>query len=231
MTIAFARAENVGGGATGARSSAMATVLYIEASPLKERSHTIEVARAFLDAYQQAHPQDMIETIDLWAQSLPPFDGPTIEAKFAVLRKNDFTPLQQEKWAAVRAVARRFNAADKYVFSVPMWNFGLPYPLKHYIDVVTLAGENWTWTREEGYRALLSGKRAALIYSSAGAYALGLPPHAADFQKPYLRHWLSFIGVHDVHEINIAPTLADPVRVAEVKHQAHTRAMALARTF
>jgi len=124
----------------------MATVLYIEASPLKERSHTIEVARAFLGAYREARPQDTIETIDLWAQALPPFDGATIEAKFAVLRKKEFTPLQQEKWDAVRAVARRFNAADKYVLSVPMWNFSVPYPLKHYIDVVTLAGENWTWS-------------------------------------------------------------------------------------
>ena len=209
----------------------MATVLYIEASPLKARSHTIEIASAFLDAYRQANPQDTIQTIDLWEQALPPFDGATIEAKFAVLRKNEFTTLQQAKWEAVRSVARRFNAADKYVFGVPMWNFGVPYPLKHYIDVVTLAGENWTWTREEGYRALLSGKRAALIYSSAGAYELAQPPHAADFQKPYLRHWLAFIGVHDIAEINIAPTLADPARVAEVKQEARTRALTLAARF
>jgi FMN-dependent NADH-azoreductase len=209
----------------------MASVLYIESSPLKQRSHTIEIAHAFLDAYRQARPADTIETIDLWAQALPPFDGATIEAKFAVLRRNDFTPLQQEKWSAVQAVARRFNAADKYVFSVPMWNFGVPYPLKHYIDVVTLAGENWIWTRTDGYRALLSGKRAALIYSSAGAYELTLPPHSADFQKPYLRHWLSFIGVDDIFEINIAPTLADAAVVAQVKDEAHKRARALARAF
>jgi FMN-dependent NADH-azoreductase len=211
--------------------AAMATVLYIEASPLKQRSHTIEVAHAFLDAYREARPEDTIETIDLWAHALPPFDGATIEAKFAVLRRNDFTALQQEKWSAVQAVARRFNAADKYVFSVPMWNFGVPYVLKHYIDVVTLAGENWTWTRADGYRALLSGKRATLIYSSAGAYELTLPAHAADFQKPYLRHWLSFIGVHSIDEINVAPTLADPAVVAQVKREAHARARELARNF
>lgn len=207
------------------------TVLYIEASPLKQRSHTIEVARAFLDAYRNARPDDTIDALDLWAEDLPPFDGPTIEAKFAVLRKNEFTPLQQAKWSAVQAASRRFNAADKYVFSVPMWNFGVPYKLKHYIDVVTLAGENWTWSRELGYQALLSGKQAVLIYSSAGPYELTLPAHAADFQKPYLRHWLSFIGVHDVEEINVAPTLADPTTVAQVRHEARSRALALARRF
>jgi FMN-dependent NADH-azoreductase len=209
----------------------MATLLYIEASPLKERSHTIEAARVFLDAYREANPEDTIETLDLWSEVLPAFDGATIEAKFAVLRKNEFTPMQKKRWAAVQAVSRRFNAARKYVFSVPMWNFGVPYPLKHYIDVVTLAGENWTWTREEGYRALLSGKRAMLIYSSAGAYALAQPLDPADFQKPYLRHWLSFIGVRDIEEINIAPTLADPALVSELKGEARSRALVLARSF
>lgn len=209
----------------------MPKVLYIEASPLKERSHSIAVARAFLGAYREAHPADEIEKIDLWSEPLPPFDAATIEAKFAVLRKKVFSAEQGQRWAAVQAVSRRFNAADKYVFSVPMWNFGVPYPLKHYIDVVTLAGENWTWARDEGYRPLLSGKRATLIYSSAGAYQIGEPAHADDFQKPYLRRWLAFVGVRDVAEINVAPTLAEPDTVAEHTRAARLRALDLARAF
>nr|AQQ74417.1 hypothetical protein [uncultured bacterium] len=213
------------------RCNEMAAVLHIEASPLKERSHTTAVARAFLDAYREANPADEIERIDLWSEPLPPFDAATIEAKFAVLRKKVFSAEQERRWRAVQAVSRRFNAADKYVFSVPMWNFGVPYPLKHYIDVVTLAGENWTWTRGEGYRALLSGKRATLIYSSAGAYEIGETAHADDFQKPYLRRWLRFIGVHDISEINLAPTLAEAQVVAERAREAQLRALALAREF
>ncbi len=209
----------------------MASLIYIEASPLKERSHTIEVAREFLDHYRERNPADTIQTIDLWTTRLPAFDGVTIEAKFAVLRKNAFTAAQEEAWHAVRAVSRQFNAADKYVFSVPMWNFSIPYPLKHYIDVITLAGENWTWSRSEGYRSLLSGKKALLIYSSAGSYSLGEPASHADFQKPYLRHWLSFIGVDDLTEINLAPTLADPDVVAQMKSEARSRATTIARSF
>jgi FMN-dependent NADH-azoreductase len=209
----------------------MPTLLHIEASPLKPRSHTIETARAFLSAYAESHPDDTIETVDLWTETLPPFDGTTIDAKFAVLRRNEFTPPQAARWRAVREVSRRFNNADKYVFSVPMWNFGIPYPLKHYIDVVTLAGENWTWTREDGYRSLLTGKKAVLIYSSAGAYPLALSPDPADFQKPYLRHWLSFIGIRDIEEINVAPTLADPEVVSRVRSAARARGIALAHSF
>jgi hypothetical protein len=32
---------------------------------------------------------------------------------------------------------------------------------------------------------------------------------SADFQRPYLRPWLNFIGVSDIQEIDVPPTLTD----------------------
>ena len=208
----------------------MSKLLYVEASPGESRSHTIAVSRAFLDAYRVAHPHDEIERLDLWQLTLPPFDGQTIEAKFAVLRGNQFTPQQMERWDAVRAVSRHFNAADKYVFSVPMWNFGVPYALKHYIDVVTLPGENWTWSRQAGYETLLSGKKALAIYASANLHEQ-VGPDTDDFQKPFMRRWLRFIGVEDVQELTVAPTLADPDAVARLRAEAISAALRLAPHF
>ncbi len=208
----------------------MSKLLYIEASPSKSRSHTIAVAQAFLEAYRVAHPQDEIERVDLWDRVLPPFDNATIEAKFAVLRRNDFTPEQFARWNAVREVSRHFNSADKYVFSVPMWNFGVPYPLKHYIDVVTLPGENWTWSRAAGYGTIFQGKKALAIYATAN-------PHVRsgegmdDFQKPFLRQWLRFIGIDDVQEITVAPTLSDPETVGQLRAAAIASATKLAADF
>lgn len=94
------------------------------------QSHSIHAAQSFLAAHRQQHPEDDIEKIDLWNVVLPPFDGETIEVKFAVLRKNQFTAEQKAKWQSLQAVSRRFNAADEYVFSVPMWNSSIPYPLR-----------------------------------------------------------------------------------------------------
>lgn len=207
----------------------MSNVLYIESSPAKSRSHSIAVANEFLHAYAAHHPQHEISHIDLWATALPPFDEQTLEAKFAVLRKQDFNMQQFARWESVRALSRRFNAANKYVFSVPMWNFGVPYLLKHYIDVVTLPGENWTWSKAKGYEPLLSGKKALLVYSSANAY--GEEHGASDFQKPYMRRWLRFIGIDDVHEITIAPTLNDPSEVARTRAAAIDLAVQLAASF
>jgi FMN-dependent NADH-azoreductase len=159
---------------------------------------------------------------------LPPFDGETIAAKFAVLRKKEFTAEQRARWDDVQKVSRRFNAADKYVFSVPMWNFGVPYPLKHYIDVVTLAGENWSWSRAEGYKSLLAGKKALLVYASANDYG---PNDPSDFQKPYLRKWLNFIGVTDIQEITVAPTLAEADALCRTRCKADAAAAQLAAIF
>ena len=206
----------------------MARLLYIEASPTKSTSHSIDVAKVFLQAYQETHPQAELEAIDLWVADLPAFDAETIAAKFAVLRRKEFTPEQRARWDAVQRISRRFNAADKYIFSVPMWNFSIPYRLKHYIDVVTLAGENWSWSRTEGYKSLLSGKKALLVYASAGEYGVNDP---SDFQKPYLRKWLNFIGVTDIQEISVAPTLTDADALARTKCNAKATAAQLAATF
>jgi FMN-dependent NADH-azoreductase len=208
----------------------MSKLLYIEASPLKSRSHTVAVSQAFLEAWQAAHPRDEIERLDLWQVALPPFDAQTIEAKFAVLRRNDFTAEQFARWEAVRRVSRHFNAADKYVFSVPMWNFGVPYVLKHYIDVVTLPGENWTWSAEAGYGTLLSGKKALAIHASANLHEQ-VGEGADDFQKPFMRRWLRFIGVEDLHEITLAPTLSNPESVARLRADAIGAARQLAAEF
>jgi FMN-dependent NADH-azoreductase len=208
----------------------MSQLLYIEASPAKERSHTIAVAAAFLEAWRSTHPGDPIEKIDLWSTPLPPFDANTIEAKFAVLRRNEFTSEQRDRWESVRSVARRFNSASHYVFSVPMWNFGMPYPLKHFVDVVTLPGENWTWSKDEGYRSLLTGKKALLICASANLHS-ETGEGASDFLRPHLRHWLKFIGIQDIQEILVTPTLADPQDVMLTRANAIANARAAAPAF
>jgi len=197
----------------------MTRLLYIEASPHGATSHSGAAAREFLAAHATRHPRTEVDHIDVWNLDLPPFDAEMIAAKFAVLRAQDATPSQQARWNEAVQLARRFNRADLYLFSLPMWNFGLPYRLKHFIDVVTLPGQNWTWSREAGYRPLLADKRAVLVYSGAGTYpqdsASGIPNQ--DFQKPYMRQWLRFVGIELAGEIEVAPTLSGPELLGALK--------------
>jgi len=208
----------------------MNKLLYIEASPHGATSHSGSAARELLAAYTARHPRTEVDHIDVWNLDLPPFDAEMISAKFAVLRAQNATPAQQAKWDQAVQLARRFNRADLYLFSLPMWNFGLPYRLKHFIDIVTLPGQNWSWTRGAGYRPLLEGKRAVLVTSGAGVYPQdsfsGIPNQ--DYQKPYMRQWLRFVGIEVVNELDVAPTLATPDELAALKQRSAAAARELA---
>jgi len=207
----------------------MSKLIYLEASPRKERSASIRVAREFLDAYRSTYPADVVETLDLWKEEIPAFDGEAINAKYAVLHGQPHSPAQAAAWGTVSAIADRFKAADKYLFSLPMWNFGVPYRLKHYIDVITQPGLTFTFSPAEGYKGLVTGRPAVVIYARGGEYVDG--GAAYDFQKPYMELWLRFIGFTDVRNMVVEPTLGDPSAAEKSKTAAVESARTIARTF
>ncbi|WP_448562639.1 FMN-dependent NADH-azoreductase [Trichothermofontia sp.] len=206
----------------------MAKLLYIESSPRKERSHSIEVAQAFLTQYAHTHPSDQIETLNVWSANLPPFDGEALNAKYTVMRGLALTAEQAAAWQGVTEVVDRFKAADKYLFSIPMWNFSIPYPLKHYIDVITQPGLTFSFSLETGYQGLVTGKPAVVIYARSGEYAAGTPGAGMDMQSAYVQLWLGFIGFTNIHSIMVEPTSAPPDAVAAKKAAAIAQATALA---
>ena len=208
----------------------MATLLYIESSPRKDRSHSIKVANAFVDAYKAANPGDTVDTLDLWSEKLPAIDGDMINAKYSVMHGEDPSGGEVAAWAEVGDIFARFDAADKYLFSVPMWNFSIPYVLKHYIDVITQPGMAWSFSPDTGYSGLVSG-RAAVAYASAGVYHDGSGAEAFDKQKPYFEAWLGFVGITDVSRLICAPMLAAPEEVAAAEASAIADAQKLAETF
>lgn len=209
----------------------MAYVLYIEASPRKDRSASIEVARMFLSAYQQAHLQDTVETLDLWKTDLPEIDGEVINAKYAILHGLDHTEAERQAWTAVERLISQFTWADKYLFSLPMWNFGIPYPLKHYIDVLVQPGYTFSYTPEEGFRGLVTGKPVAAVYARGSAYYPGSGLEDFDFQKTYLERILGFIGITDFRPIIIEPTLSSPEQKQKALDAAGKQARAMAAEF
>lgn len=208
----------------------MTTLLYVEASPRKQRSHSISVADAFLGAWQSANPDGTIDRLDLWDTELPRFDGDMLNAKYALMHGQDPSAQEREAWGEVQQVFQRFGEADKYVFSVPMWNFSIPYVLKHYIDVITQPGLAWSFSPDTGYSGLVSGPVTA-IYSTGGEYHDGSGFEAFDLQKPYFENWLAFVGLTDVQRIVVAGTLGDPDALKQAAAAAGDEATKLAASF
>ena len=208
----------------------MAKLIYVESSPRKERSHSIKVARAFLDEYSKANPGDSVQVIDLWNKDLPPFNEDRLNAKYSLMHGQNPTPAEQEAWKVIESLFREFNEADKYVFSVPMWNFGFPYTLKHYIDLITQPGLAWSHTPEEGFKGLVQGKVLA-IYAAGGSYQAGSETEAFDLQKPSFESWLGFIGLTEVVRLVVEPTLAPPDDLLALEDKLMEEARRLAQDF
>jgi FMN-dependent NADH-azoreductase len=184
----------------------MSKLLYIQASPRGDRSASTTVAKEFLAAYKAKNPGDTVETLDLWKADLPPFDGDTLNAKYAVMHGQNPTGGQVEAWAAVTKIANDFKSADKFLFSLPMWNFGIPYKLKHYIDLLVQPGLTVGYSPDKGYFGLVNGKPATLIYASGGVYTPGSGAEAYDLQSKYMKQILGFIGLIDVKEVFVCGT-------------------------
>jgi len=210
----------------------MSKLLYIQASPRPGRSFYIAVAEAFIKAYRARNPRDEVRVLDLFKAPLPPFDGFTLQAKYSIMSGKPHTAEEKAAWKAVEDAIAEFKSADKYLFAVPMWNFGLPYKLKHYLDVIIQPSYTFSFTPGEGYKGLVTGKPAVVAYARGGAYPAGTPFEAYDMQKKYLELLLKFIGFTDIRNIVVEPTLMEgPDTAAARRAEAMALAEKMAREF
>ncbi len=189
----------------------MRKLLYIKASPRGADSKSSAVADAYLAALRERLPDLVVDALDLAQEKIPDFDGDKVAAKMAVIAGQSNEGRQKTAWDEITAVANRFIAADRYLLAVPMWNGGIPYRLKQYIDVIHQPGLLWGLDPQTGYFGLLKNKKAVLALTS-GAYGPSMPSPAfgIDHHSTYLRDWLNQAGVTDIDEIRFQPTLLNP---------------------
>ncbi len=208
----------------------MTTLLHISASPRGEDSESSALAGAFLEGLTSVRPTVTVEHWDLWDGTLPAFGPPFARAKMSVFAGLEPAGAEGAAWAAVRQTFERFDAADEYLLSVPMWNAGVPYILKQLIDVISQPGLVFGFDPEAGYTGLLTGKRAVVAYTSA-VYGVGRPPSfGADFASTYLEDWLRWAGITDITSIEHRPNLA-VADAARRRVDAHRRAAAAGRRY
>jgi FMN-dependent NADH-azoreductase len=208
----------------------MTKLLFVEASPRGSESKSIQIAETYLAALR-ANNQDLkVDRIRLWEADLPAFDGNKVAAKMNVIAGQDQNDAQKTAWDQIVAIANRFIAADRYLFAVPMWNGGIPYRLKQYIDLIHQPGLLWRLNPETGYYGLLKNKHATLALTS-GAYAQQFPSPAfgEDFHSTYLRSWMSQAGVTQIDELRFQPTLLTKDPAGDLE-RARQRAVELAHS-
>jgi FMN-dependent NADH-azoreductase len=202
-------------------------VLFVTASPRKE-SHSLHLAETFLDTYCNALPHVEVDRLNTFTD-LPQFGARQVSAKMAVIAREPVPEEASRDWAEVLAVGDRVRAADTLLFAVPMWNGGIPWSLKLFIDVVTQPGVAFSFDPATGYTGLLGGRRAVVAYTSRVYAPHVSPAFGVDHQSTYFDWWLRYCGVDVIHELRLQPTFPGAT-FADERERATVEAKTLART-
>ncbi len=207
----------------------MTSLLHIEASPRGDASRSTQSARVFIEELRAREPSLIVDRLDLWHEDFPPFDGAALSAKYACLTGRTHEGPEVTAWAEIEALVARLDRAEHVLVSTPMWNFSIPYQLKHWIDLITQPGLSFSFDPSTGYTPLLRPRPALVILASAGNYATGESRGRPDLATPYLRAALGFIGLSDLAVVPVGPTVGPNAEGAA--EMATTRLRALAHGF
>ena len=170
-----------------------------------------------LAALTRLDPGRRITQRDLGTEPIPHLTTDTV----AGVRGAPSTEAEHRSRALSDRLLAELRAAGTIVFGAPMYNFGLPTGLRAWFDYVLRAGETFSYSAA-GPKGLLEGRRAIVVESRGGVYS-DEAGRAADFQEPYIRHLLGFIGIVDVHfiraeKIGFGPQARDR-SIAEARQQ------------
>ena len=169
-------------------------ILQINASLRAGNGHSTRVSDTIVARLQARHPSARVTRRDLVQDPHPMLD----DAAFAALTTpaEQRSAMQAARVALDDAAIAQVQAADAIVLGVPMYNYGIPAQLKHWIDAIARAGVTFRYT-ETGPVGLLQGKKAYVGLARGGKY------RGTDFdtQVPYLKTVLGFLGITDVHFI------------------------------
>jgi len=177
----------------------MKNILLVQSSPRRNESFSHKVAQSVVSDLKARHPEAKVVVRDLAANPLPHVGLPFISGMYAPPEHR--TPEQAQAIALSDALIDELFAADTIVIAVPMHNFTLPSTLKAWIDHVARAGRTFNYGAN-GPEGLLNGRRVILVLARGGVYSSG-PTKPFDFQEPYLRAILGFLGITDVSAVHV----------------------------
>jgi FMN-dependent NADH-azoreductase len=199
----------------------MSNILYVTSSPRGDASYSNQTAQRVVDELRDNCPNAKVTVRDLTREPLPHIDRDFIEAT----RSADGPRSERQRAILARsdALVDELLAADLIVIAAAMVNFSAPSTLKSWIDYVARAGRTFKYT-EAGPKGLATGKRVVIVAATGGVYS---GDNAGfDFQLPWLKAVLGFLGMTDVEVIRVEGTAfgAEAADKAVASGVAHGRA-------
>jgi len=179
----------------------MKKLLFVSSSLNGKQSRSSQVARELIESLDEEHGRFGIVERALGDGTIRHLSGEYLQAIAAAPIHR--TPRQQQLARSGDALIEELEAADVIVIAAPMYNFTIPSTLKAWFDHVTRSGRTFRYTEEGRPEGLLRRKKVYVVASRGGIYTGDSPTKAYDFQEPYLRTMLGFIGLSDVTFVHV----------------------------
>src|SRR5690606_19156219 len=192
----------------------MTRLLHLDASARPGRhgvdphgSHTRALSHRFVARWRAARPHDPVRYRDLGAAPPRLVDHDWIRAEFTP--RDRCEPWMRERLAETDALVEELIDSDLLVIGAPLYNFGMPAPLKAWVDGVVRIGRSVLFDPsrvDDPYVPLLADRpRRVVLLSSRGGHGMdaGGPLAHMNHLDPHLRTALGFIGIHDVRGIAV----------------------------
>ncbi|REC32922.1 FMN-dependent NADH-azoreductase [Enterococcus pseudoavium] len=206
----------------------MTKVLVVKAHPLTAKeSRSVFVAEQFLESYRKNNPQDELEELALYDDSIPLVDKDILTAFGTLAKGGNFTDLsiaQQEKLGRFDELTEQFMAADKVVIVNPMWNLSIPPMLKAWFDTIMVVGKTFRYTAT-GSVGLLPNKPIMHIQANGGTY------DGNDLGTQYIHQAMGFMGITDVQDLFVEGMDHTPELTEKIVGEAAEKAQVLGKVF
>jgi len=177
----------------------MSKILLVTSSPRGSASYSSKIARSLAEELASTHSGARITARDLGSRPLPHI-GTDFVSGLATPAANR-TAAQQAAVALSDEIVAEVFDADIIVIASAMINFGISSTLKTWFDYLLRAGVTFRYT-EQGSEGLVKGKKTYIVEARGGIYSEG-PMKAVDFQEPYLKQLLRFIGITDIETLAV----------------------------
>jgi FMN-dependent NADH-azoreductase len=170
----------------------MSTILVLNSSLSGATSVSDRLVEEAVAQLSRLHPAAKVVRRDLAGEPIPHL---TL-ANVAGVRAQPGTPAEHAARALSDELIAELKAASFVVIGAPMYNFSIPSTLRTWFDHVLRPGATFSYSAA-GPKGLVDDKPVIVIEARGGVYSEG-PGAAVDFQEPYLRQLLGFIGLTDV---------------------------------
>lgn len=172
----------------------MATLLHVKSSIFGEEGKSSQLATDFIGQWISLNPQGEVIVRDLVEEPLPLLDGFVVGA--LMMPEAERSAAQQAVVNQSDQLISEIKRADQIVMGVPMYNFAVPAQMKVYFDLLARAGVTFRYT-ENGPVGLMEDKPVYLFATRGGLYK----DSGIDFQIPFVKQFLSFIGLQSIEVI------------------------------